>query len=56
MTVLFAADRADFDFEHGVRLLRLVEQFLGDVQISLSGTVEPSHICDWNVGSWPRAT
>ena len=29
--------------------INAVEQFLGDVQISLSGTVEPSHICDWNV-------
>ena len=35
MAVFLTADRADFDFEHGVRLLRLVEQFLGDVQIFL---------------------
>ena len=35
VTVFLTADRADFDFEHGVRLLRLVEQFLGDVQIFL---------------------
>ena len=35
VAVFLTADRADFDFEHGVRLLRLVEQFLGDVQIFL---------------------
>ena len=35
MAVLFAADRADFDFQHGVRLHGLLEQFRGDVEIFL---------------------
>ena len=25
-------------------------------RFSLSGTAEPSHMCDWNSGSWPRCT
>ncbi len=35
MAVLFAADRADFDFQHGVRLHGLLKQFRGDVEIFL---------------------
>ena len=25
-------------------------------RFSSSGTAEPSHMCDWNSGSWPRST
>ena len=30
---IFAADRADFDFQHGVRGLGFVEQFFCDVEV-----------------------
>ena len=33
VAILLAADRADLDLQHGVRLDGLVEQFLGDVEV-----------------------
>ena len=26
------------------------------LRFSSSGTAEPSHMCDWNSGSWPAST